>query len=156
MNAPYAMVASVVLAIVGRCAVADSTTDAIGNVQTVAYCEVLGNPQAFKDKMIRVRALYQTNFEQWALTAPSCASPIPMTWVAFEKSWQSRTSRQLQRAISRVKWGIHSDVIFIGAFKTGGSFGHMGMYQFSIEVYKVEAVKPSGSFRPLPQTEKNP
>lgn len=32
----------------------------------------------------------------------------------------------------------------------------MGMYQFSIEVYKVEAVKPSGSFRPLPQTEKNP
>ena len=152
MRTPLAIVVSVVLAVVGRGAVTDSTNDAVGGAQTVAYCEVQSNPGAFKDKMIRVRALYQTDFEHSALTAASCTAPIPMTWVDFEKSWESRTSWRLHRATDRVKWRVQADVVFVGRFRTGGHFGHMDMYPYLIEVYKVEAIKSSGSFRPLPQT----
>jgi hypothetical protein len=49
-----------------------------------------------------------------------------------------------------LKWRVQTDVVFIGRFKTGGSFGHMDMYPFLLEVHKVESVRPSGSFRPLP------
>ncbi len=43
------------------------------------------------------------------------------------------------------------DVVFIGVFRTCGHYGHMDMYPFLFEVYKVEAVRPSGNFRPLPE-----
>lgn len=131
-------------------------SDAITGAQTVPYCEIQKDPQVFGGKMIRVRALYQTNFEQSALTAPSCTTPIPMTWVNFEKLWESRTHWRLSRAIRNVKWGVQADVVFVGAFKAGRSFGHMGMYPFELEVYKVEAVRPSGSFRPLPDSNPTP
>ena len=141
------------LAVSGLCGAAESQKGNISDAQTVAYCEVLKNPEAFKDKMIRVRALYQTDFEQSAIAAPACTGPIPSTWVDFERSWESRTGWRLRHAINSVKWRVQTDVVFVGRFKAGGSYGHLGMYPFSIEVYRVEAVKPAGSFRPLPQTQ---
>jgi hypothetical protein len=74
-----------------------------------------------------------------------------MTWVEFDKSWESRTPWRLRRAIDGIKWGAQTDVVFIGKVRTG-SFGHMDMYPMLLEVYKVEAVRPSGSFRPLPRS----
>jgi hypothetical protein len=75
---------------------------------------------------------------------------MPLTWVDFEKSWESRTSWRLRRAINGVKWRVQTDVVLVGRFKAGGHFGHMDECPFLLEVYRVEAVKPSGSFRPLP------
>jgi hypothetical protein len=51
---------------------------------------------------------------------------------------------------ARSKWNVQTDVVLVGKFKSGGSFGHNGMYPFLLQVYKVEELKPSGSFRPLP------
>jgi hypothetical protein len=137
------------IALVGQFALAGAK-DAIADARTVPYCEVLNTPQAFAGKIVRVRALYQTNFEQMTLTAPSCATPVPMTWVGFERSWESRTGWRLRRAINHAKWGSQTDVVVVGRFQARGSYGHMDMYPFLLEIYKVEAVKPSGSFRPLP------
>lgn len=137
------------------CLGSTAANDEVSAVQTVAYCDLLDHNQAFKDKMIRVRALYQTDFEQSALTSPSCALPMLLTWVDFEKSWESRTSWRLRRAIDHCQWRVQIDVVLVGRFKTGNSFGHMGMYPFLLEVYKVEAVKPLGSFRPLPDAAKS-
>jgi hypothetical protein len=79
-------------------------------------------------KMIGVRALYQTDFEQSAVTAPACAGSFPLTWIDFEKSWESRTGWRLRHAIHGIKWRVQTDVVFIGRFKAGGgSYGHMGM-----------------------------
>jgi hypothetical protein len=152
MRAPLVVVASVVLVPCGQCNAADTINDEITNAQTVAYCDVLSHPDAFKDKMIRVRALYETDFEESALTAPSCALPFPMTWVKFDESWKSRTSWRVRHAKNNAEWGVQSDVVFIGRLRTDGHFGHLDMYPLLLEVFKVEAVKPSGSFRPLPQT----
>ena len=124
----------------------------LGGAQTIAYCEILSHPHTFDNKTIRVRALYETDFERAALTAPSCYTPIPMTWIEFEEGWESRTRWRLRHALANQKWRIQMDVVFIGVFKADGPYGHMGMYRFLFKVYKVEAVRPSGKFRSLPET----
>ena len=134
-------------------AVANDLADA----QTITYCDLIKAPRAFDGKLVRVRALYETDFEKMALTAPACTTPLPMTWVDFERAWESRTSWRLRRAMiaARSKWNLQTDVVLIGRFKAGASFGHNGMYPFLLEVYKVEALKPSGNFRPLPDAIKS-
>jgi hypothetical protein len=124
----------------------------LGGAQTITYCEILSHPETFNNKTIRVRALYETDFESAALTAPSCNALVPMTWVEFEESWESRTRWRLRHALANQKWRVQRDVVFIGVFKTDGHYGHMDMYPFLFKVYKVEAVRPFGKFRPLPET----
>jgi hypothetical protein len=127
------------------------TDEAVSGAQTTTFCELQKFPEKFKNKMIRVRALYETDFEESIITAPSCDTPFPTTWVSFDKQWESRTKRRVRHSISNLKWRVQTDVVFIGVFKADGHYGHMDMYTFSIEVYKVEAVRASGSFRPLPE-----
>jgi hypothetical protein len=129
---------------------ADLTT-----AQTVAYCEILNHPEAFKNKLIRVRALYEIDFEMAAISAPSCSTPVPMTWVGFEKNWEHRTGWRVRRAIGGQQWRVQMDVVFVGMFRTEGHYGHMDMYPFLFDVYKVESIRPAGSFRPLPEEKKN-
>ena len=135
----------------GQVAGPTKVTDAdLAAAQTVAYCDILDHTETFKDKAIRVRALYETNFELAAITAPSCYTPIPMTWVEFEKGWEARTALRVRHGIAGQKWGVQMDVVLIGVFRTDGRYGHEDMYPFLFEVFKVEAVRPSGSFRSLP------
>jgi hypothetical protein len=125
------------------------------NAQTVAYCQILNHPEAFKNKMVRVRALYETDFELAAISAPPCSTPIPMTWVEFDKDWERQTRGRVRRAIGRQRWRVQMDVVFVGTFRTGGHYGHMDMYPSLFEVYKVESIRPSGSFKPLPEQSRN-
>ena len=124
----------------------------LGGAQTIAYCEILSHPETFNHKTLRVRALYETDFERAALTAPYCSPGIPMTWVGFEDRWESRTRRRLRHALANPKWRVQMDVVFVGVFKADGHYGHTDMYPFLFEVYKLEAVRPSGNLRPLPKT----
>ena len=119
------------------------------NVETVSYCDLVSRSDTFAGKMVRVRALYQTDFEESALTSPSRNFRFLRTWVTFEKFWQSRTNWRWRRAINPAKWRVQLDVVLVGQFKVG-KFGHMDMYPEELEVYKVESVRPLGSFRPLP------
>jgi hypothetical protein len=89
--------------------------------------------------MVRVRAMYETDFEKDVITSPSCPTPLPMIWITFDDHWESRTTRGLRKTVSQAKWRVPLDVVFIGKFKTDGRYGHMDMYPLSIEVYKVEA-----------------
>ena len=127
----------------------------LSNVQTVSFCEILNNPEAFKNRLIRVRALYQTDLEVAAIASPVCSTPIPTTWVEFEKNWERRTRWKVKRTINGQHWRIQTDVVFVGMFKADGHYGHMDMYPFLFEVYKVENIRPSGGFRPLPEGKKD-
>jgi hypothetical protein len=46
---------------------------------------------------------------------------------------------------------VQREVVFIDLFKTDGHDGHMDMYPFLFKVHKVEVVRASGNFRPLPE-----
>ncbi|MGA9042531.1 MAG: hypothetical protein WB421_18515 [Terriglobales bacterium] len=123
----------------------------VAGARTVTYCDVQQHPEKYSNSMIRVRALYETDFEKSVISAPSCSTPLPMTWVSFDKHWESRTARRVRHAISNAKPGVQMDVVFVGVFKTDAHYGHMDMYPNLIEVNKVEAAKASGDFRPMPE-----
>lgn len=119
------------------------TNQIVAGAQTVAYCDLLEHSEKFKDQMIRVRALYETDFEKSVITSSSCPTPLPMTWVTFDDHWESRTARRVRKTVSQANWHAPLDVVFIGKFKTDGRYGHMDRYPTSIEVYKVEAATTS-------------
>jgi len=127
-----------------------SQNEAVLSAQMVAYCEILQDPQKFQHKMIRVRALYETDFEKSAITSPSCYMRSLMIWIDFDQAWESRSTWRVRHALSHQRWGIQMDVVFIGIFKADGHYGHLDMYPFKLDVYKVEAARPSGRFRPMP------
>jgi hypothetical protein len=117
-----------------------STNQAVASPQTVAYCDLFEHSEEFKNQMVRVKAIYQTDFEKSLISSAACPLPFPlMTWVKFDGRWESRTTRKVRKIVSNVKWGVPFDVVFVGKIKTGGRYGHMDMYPLEIEVYKVEA-----------------
>jgi hypothetical protein len=96
--------------------------------------------------------MYEADFEKSVITSASCPTPLPMIWVDFEDHWESRTKRNVRKAVSNIKWRLPFDVVFIGKFKTDGRYGHMDMYPLSIEVYKVEAAGAPKSTGPTPKS----
>ncbi len=115
------------------------TNRIIASAQSVAYCDLLEHSGRFKNHTIRVRAIYETDFEKSVITSPSCPTPLPMIWVTFDGHWESRSTRSVRKAVSKARWRVPLDVVFIGKFNTDGRYGQMDMYRLSIEVYKVEA-----------------
>jgi hypothetical protein len=111
----------------------------VASAQTVAYCDLLQHPDKFKNQMIRVSAEYETDFEESVITSPSCPFRILRTWVNFNEHWESRTTRHVRKTISHAKWRVPLNVVFIGQLNADGGYGHLNMYLFLIEVYKVES-----------------
>src|SRR4030095_6530689 len=97
------------------------------DVQTVEFCELFQKAASLKDKEVRVRALYRTNFEESSLYSPVCYAPM-LTWVEFNPTHRSCTTKKMQKKLDQMQWGKSVDVIFIGRFETKGQYGHMDMY----------------------------
>lgn len=110
----------------------------VSSGQTVAYCDLLEHATKFRNQIIRVEAIYETDFERSVITSPSCPTPVPMTWVTFNGQWESRTTPSVRKTVAKAKWRVPLDVVFVGKFETDGRCGHMDMYPLSLEVYKVE------------------
>jgi hypothetical protein len=128
------------------------TWQIVASAQAVTYCELLEHSERFKNRVIRVQAKYETDFEKSVITSASCPTPVPMIWVDFDDHWESRTTRSVRKAVSNVKWRVPLDVVFIGKFKTDGQYGHMDMYPLSIEVYKAEAASVPKNARASPKS----
>lgn len=119
---------------------------------TVSYCDLLRNSDLYNFKLVRVRALYETDFELSIINAPECW--ILKTWVDFDDNWEQRSSWRLRRAINGIRWRVPLDVVFVGKFESNGRYGHMDMYGHRLTVFKVEAVEQLGRFRALPKPKK--
>ena len=120
-----------------------ATNQTTPNAESIAYCDLLAQSERFNGQTIRVQAVYETDFEESVITSPSCPTPLPMIWVTFEGQWESRTKRSVRKAVTKAKWRVPLDVVFVGKFKTDGKYGHMDMYPLSFEVYQVEAARAS-------------
>ena len=129
-----------------------ATDKTVSGAQTVAYCDLLEHSEKFKDQIVLVRATYETDFEKSVITSPSCPTPLPMIWVAFDGHWESRTTSSVRKTVLKAKWRVPLDVVLIGQFKTDGRFGHMDMYPLSLEVYKVEAATTPKSAGTSPES----
>ena len=125
------------------------------DIPTVEFCDLSG--RLYNNKIVRVRALYRSDFEESSLFSPDCYVPN-FVWVTFDPSHRSCTNKKVQKKLNKVKWGRDVDVVFVGRLETGGDgaggYGHMDMYAMQFVVTCVEDVKPLGSFRPLPDEKK--
>jgi hypothetical protein len=130
---------------------ATETKSALAGAPAVGLCEVEKSPQKFNNKMIRIRALYETDFEASVISSPYCSEPFPATWVEFEAKWESRSRWSVRHGLSNIKWRVPKDVVFVGLFEAKGGYGHLDKYPFLFTVYRVDAVRDSGRFRPLPE-----
>ena len=124
---------------------------------TVNFCDLLNNTMAYSGKLIRVRALYVTEFEKSSLSSPNC--PVPdypyITWVEFDKSFKDCTKKSVRKKLNKMKEGINSDVTFVGSFETEGHFGQLDMYLTQLNVTCVENVQDAKNFKPLPDGKNN-
>ena len=117
-----------------------ATNQVVASAQTATYCDLLEHSERFKNQIVRVQAIYETDFEKSVITSSACPLPFPMMiWVNFSDGWESRTNRKVRKAVLNAKWRVPLNVVFIGKIKTDGRYGHMDMYPLLIEVYKVDA-----------------
>src|SRR5215471_14909404 len=79
------------------------TNQTVASAQTVDYCDLLKHSEKFSNRVIRVRAIYEADFEKSVITSPACPVPFPMTWVDFDNHWESRTNRSVRKTVSKLK-----------------------------------------------------
>src|SRR5437588_7666904 len=147
----FSVVLTVLVFCVGRSAsVAQNTNNSssASDVQTIPFCELVRNPKIYDGKLVRVRAIFSSNFEKSVLSAPDC--PAEATWLHVPDSYASCTKRKVQKKFEDAPWGQGRDVVIVGRLESKGSYGHLGMYPYRFVATCVESIQPLGHFRNLP------
>ena len=115
-------------------------------VLTVDYCDLIRNPNAYHQKVIRVHAKYKVGAKWSNLSSPQCGSPH-LTWVNFDKTYFDESFQPCQKSnvAERIKFkGFDQvfDVVLVGKFygTEGSDYGIRGS-QFMFVVGCVEQSK---------------
>ena len=85
----------------GRSSTAKPSTRS--EIQNVEFCELLGNPQSYDQKLVRTRAIFRYGGEDTSeLYCPDC-SGVGWGWVrpVFGDSYESCTKREVAKKLSR-------------------------------------------------------
>lgn len=129
----------------------EKTESQSGNTQTVDYCALRKNPEVYNGKSIRVRGIWERGFEVSAFYDKACFDDSYYarheTWVEFFRreicSDKDNTSAIVKTFLSG-KAGGELEVTLTGVFrgsKDRGGFGHLGGYNFQIDVSCIEEAK---------------
>jgi hypothetical protein len=127
----------------------------------VTYCDLLRNANSYDGRLIRIKAIYYAHFEMSSLRDPNC--PVAHgTWVDFGKEFRSCTKPEVLKTfeeamVAKQSERLESDldkaeVVFVGQFEVTrfleikhgipvNGFGHMGMYQFRLNVNCIEEAR---------------
>ena len=122
------------------------------DVKTVPFCDLVRDPKLYDGKLVRVRAIFSSNFEKSVLSAPDC--PAEATWLHVPDSYASCTKRKVQKKFEDAPWGQGRDIVIIGRLESKGNYGHLGMYPYRFVATCVENIQPLGHFRNLPDQKK--
>ena len=108
------------------------------DVPTVAFCDLLKNPQAYSGKVIRTRAVFSRRGEE--VTEFYCPGYLESGWVDFDldEGYDTCTKPAADERITR-----HPTVgvVLTGRFVMAGpgeGFGHMGQWRYKLVVGCVE------------------
>jgi hypothetical protein len=151
----FAFLLGAIFLLVGESSSSGQNTNASSSssdVQTVAFCELVRHPQTYEGKVVRVRAIFSSEFEKSALSAPDC--PAEATWLHVPDSYASCTKRKVQKKFEENVGGPGRDIVIVGRFESKGNFGHLGMYPYRFVATCVESIQPLGHFRNLPDQKK--
>lgn len=105
---------------------------------TVAYCDLVRNPERYDQKLVRVSAVYRYGYEWSELYCLECATEAK-TWIDFDESFSSSTKASIRKKLGDNGFkGRTVLVTMVGKFDAGGGYGHMGAYRFRLLVSQVE------------------
>jgi len=98
-------------------------------IQTVAFCDLLKNPQSFEQKRVRIKATYRYGFEWSELYCLNCRD-MGLVWLDFDDTFDSLTKRKVKKKIKWSEKGRTVNIVAVGKFYAKGKYGHMGGYPY--------------------------
>lgn len=107
----------------------------ISEIPTVAYCDLIHNPENYDGKIIRINATYRSGFEWAELYCLNCWDMAHRTWVDFEG--------ELCRKSKKINHNGTMNVQVVGKFFGIGrmGYGHMNAYRYKFIVHCIEEYK---------------
>ena len=109
-----------------------------GEYATVAYCDLVRNPERYNQKLVRVSGVYRYGYEWSELYCLECTTDA-RTWVDFNEAFSSSTKASIRKKLGGNGFkGRTVMVTMVGRFDAGGGYGHMGAYRFRLLVERVE------------------
>lgn len=121
-----------------------SPSPIVRSAPTVSLCELVNDPERYKDKFIRVQAIAITLHESQYIYDSSCYKKNALTWLDFgnDESYEvlNEKLRALQEPGKPKRLCITALGRFDGPAKEG--FGHLGQFKYR---FVIEAVEDSKS-----------
>lgn len=118
-------------------------------IADVNFCYLLKNPDAYKDKTVRVKATYRYGFEWSELYCSNCIGK-GQVWVDFTESFSENSKKKYRKKLNENGDGGRTvNVTFVGKFLAQGRYGHMNGYPFNFIVEKVENAEIIYKYSPV-------
>ena len=111
------------------------------SIPTVSYCDLVRNPSAYADKLIRVHATWVYGFEITALYDAACLDRDNRAWFeTVDEDQLCPTSKKNFRKLKKEGFA-KADVTVVGKLYSGHRFGHENGYNFKFVVSCLERAK---------------
>ncbi len=96
----------------------------IGEIPTIDYCNLIHNPNAYREKVIRVHAKYRIGAKWSNLYSPNCGGPGEI-WVNFDETYFNESFQPCQKSNIAEKLKFKGfdqvfDVVLVGKFYGSG------------------------------------
>ena len=116
----------------------------VNSAQSVSFCELIANPEQYRNKVIQTEAILYSDQENSALYSPDCVGPEKYVWANFEPGYQYRDEsvkrkfKDVDCPIPRcpsVETKVTVDGRFEGPSEQG--YGHMSSYRFRFVIVRI-------------------
>lgn len=119
----------------------------IATAPTVAFCDLMRDPDSYDQQVIRTRAVFFRNLENQRLEDPACPNEAGYVWVEFTPSYVHTDEALKKKLHETVCAGApcpagRARVIVVGRFDgpSEGPYGHLDEYRFRFSVIRLEQV----------------
>lgn len=122
-------------------------------IPTVAFCDLLRNPEFYDGKEVRFRAILSSGFEVSALSDPACDGKEEfLTWVEFDKSVYTSSKPEVLEKFKKVfccryvddpEWIMKKTELLVMAVfhkQNDEGYGHTNIFRFLVTIKRVEEV----------------
>lgn len=127
-------------------------------IPTVSYCDLIKNAADYDKKIVRVRAIYFSDFEKEYLyddrcessQSPSAPEKVPAeTWAEWDKTFVSKGDSDEAKLNRQLNGFGRKDVTVVGMFHSTNEqgdpdapnlFGHMNCCHYQFSVMRVESI----------------
>jgi hypothetical protein len=122
-----------------------------GNLETVAFCDLIRNPKVHDQKTVRIKAIYRYGYEWSELYCLDCID-AGKVWVELDDSFATNTDIKLAKRIGDNGFpGRTVSIVAVGEFYgTGGGYGHQGSYRYKFRITRLEQASILLNDSPIP------